>query len=43
MGHCSRGCQGKNRVGLANRTIRQLDQLFQNNLEWWTRTAIIYA
>ncbi len=27
----------------ANRTICQLDQLFQNNPEWWTGIAIIYA
>ena len=27
----------------ANRTICQLDQLFQNNSEWWTGMAIIYA
>ncbi len=26
-----------------NKTIRQLDQLFQNNPEWWTGMAIIYA
>ena len=27
----------------ANQTISQLNQLFRNNLEWWTETAIIYA
>ena len=35
----------KKRIELvwANKTICPQDQFFQNNPEWWTETAIIYA
>lgn len=35
----------KERINLVwvNKTIYQLDQLFWNNLEWWTRIVVIYA